>query len=146
MKRDMLRAAVFAVVVVGVAQALPFAQQNAGMRGPAHSIEGAWIGTATIPGLPPTPSMDTFTSNTATPGREGSFLCTIPPFRLPNPENPIGWLTSTPSAHGNWLRVGKSKYDYTAWRIMMDQDGVPVGQARFSGTITRLSDEEYLGR
>jgi hypothetical protein len=41
--------------------------------------------------------------------------------------------------------VGRNEYDYTAWRIMMDQDGVPVGQARFSGTIAPLSNEEYSG-
>ncbi len=104
--------------------------------GPVYSLEGAWYGMVTItsPVTINSPSLDTFTSNAQRHGIEGTFLCTIPPF--PN---------STASGHGNWVRIGTNTYAYTAVRTVFNPDGSLKGRAKFWGTITPISENEYTG-
>jgi hypothetical protein len=145
MKRKFWLIALAVVAAAGVTGAAPSRQDALADRGPAYSLEGAWFGTASIIGLPPMPTMDTFTSSAATPRVSGTFLCTIPPGPYPNPLDPSGWLSVTPSGQGNWKRVARNEYAFTAWRIVMDQTGAVVGTAKYWGVITPLSPNEYSG-
>jgi hypothetical protein len=129
---------VLAMAVAGASGSIAAAQEPAR----AFSIEGAWAGTATFDGYPPTPSMDTFTSNATTPRLEGTLLCTIPPGPY---QTPLGWFNMTSSAHGSWKRIGKNEYAFDAWRTLLDLTGTPVGRARFWGVITPVSETEYTG-
>lgn len=114
--------------------------------GPVYPLEGAWYGMVSINGLGSTPSLDTFTTNAQRHGVEGTFLCTIPVVStMPNPLNPNGWLSTTPSGHGNWVRIGTNKYAFTAVRTLFDQNGTLFGWVRFWGTITPISEDEYTG-
>jgi hypothetical protein len=99
----------------------------------------------------PVPSLDTFTSNAEKHGIEGSALCTIPAVgaaggKRPNPLNPNGWLSTTPSAHGNWARIATNKYAYTMVRTIFDENGRLFGWAKFWGTVTPVSANEYTGQ
>jgi hypothetical protein len=109
-------------------------------RGPEYSIEGAWYD------MPYPTGCDTFVSNAQRPGVEGTLLCSayaVP--KNPNPLNPNGWLSVTLEGHGNWVRIAKNRYAYTAMRPIVDQDGMPFGWAKFWGTITPISENEYTG-
>jgi len=132
--RRQLSLVVLAVVAVGGVGGIAAFGQD--WRETPPSIEGAWFGTASIVGVGVTPSMDTFTSNAVTPRLAGTFLCTIPQSFYPNPMDPAGWLTVTPSGHGNWQRTGKDQYSFTAMRVVMDQNGAVVGTATYWGVIT----------
>jgi len=133
------RVLALAVVSVAVATGIP---ASATLRppdpqetGPVYSVEGSWYGMTTFPALGPQPTFDTFMSNAQRPGREGTFLCTIPA------EIAGG---QTPSGHGNWVRIGTNSYAFTAVRIRMSGSTF-VGLARFWGTITAVSDDELTG-
>ncbi len=136
----MATAAAFLLALPAYSQ---FASQHQG--GPDYSMEGAWYGTATIPGVITTPTLDTFTADSQRPSARGTFLCTIPPAKVMNPVNPNGPLTTTASAHGNWVRIGKNKYAFTALRTIFDENGNLFGYSRNWGTITPISDDEYTG-
>ncbi len=131
----------------GTCLAEDFGSVFAALNGPTYSMEGAWHGTATVDGTDiVTPTLDTFTWDARRgPGIQGSFLCTIPPGKLPNPTNPEGLLTLTASGHGNWVRVGKNKYSFTAYRTIFDENGKLFGIQKNWGTITPVSDNEYTG-
>ena len=103
--------------------------------GPVYAVDGSWFGMTTFPTLGPQPTFDTFASNTQRPGREGTFLCTIP-------AQIAGGMT--PSGHGTWVRIGTNRYAFTAERIMMSGTTF-AGLARFWGTITAVSDDELTG-
>lgn len=129
-----------AVVSVAVAAGIPAsaARQPPDPQetGPVYSIEGAWYGMTTFPGvLGSQPTLDTFVSNARRPGFEGTFLCTVP-------AQIAGGLT--PAGHGNWVRIGTNRYAFTAVRIIMSGTTL-VGSARFWGTITAVSDDELTG-
>src|SRR5579871_6629431 len=112
-----------------------------------YSMEGAWYGAVTLTDLGLTiPTLDTFTSNALKPGMEGTFLCTVPAVtQYPNPGNPNGWTKQTSSGQGNWLRVGRNKYAFTAIRTIYDENGNLFGYAKNWGTITQISKNEYTG-
>ena len=131
-------------VLVTAGSGTSAAQQGgaAQQAGPSYSLEGAWFGMASITGFQPTPSLDTFTSNAQRKGNEGTFLCTIPTMQMPIPG---GVLTFTASGHGNWVRIAKNTYAFTAVRSIVDQAGMPFGWAKFWGTITAISEDEYSG-
>ena len=116
----------------------PLAPQE---TGPVYSIEGAWFGITTFPtpGLGPQPTLDTFVSDALRPGRDGTFLCTIPAVSAQ-----LGTLTLTPSGHGNWVRIGTNTYAFTAERIIMSGTAF-AGLGRFWGTITAVSHDELTG-
>ncbi len=105
--------------------------------GPVYSLEGAWYGITTFDGgmIPPTPTLDTFTSNARRPGVEGTFLCTIPAQMAGG---------QSPSGHGNWARVGTNTYAFTAVRAIVDGETF-VGWAKFWGIITPVSDDQLSG-
>jgi hypothetical protein len=142
MKRQLWVVVLAIVVFAGVTA---FASLGQDSRDAPLSIEGAWFGTASIAGVGETPSMDTFVSNAITPQVAGTFLCTIPSPFYPNPTNPTGWLTVTPSGHGTWRRTGRNEYSFTAMRVVMDQNGAVVGTASYWGVITPVSADEYSG-
>jgi hypothetical protein len=142
MRRQVWLVVLAIVVVAGVTAFASFGQDS---RGAPPSIEGAWFGTVSIVGVGDTPSMDTFVSNAITPQLAGTFLCTIPAAFYPNPMDPAGWLTVTPSGHGNWRWTGRNEYSFTAMRVVMNQNGVVVGTARYWGVITPVSADEYSG-
>jgi hypothetical protein len=135
---------VLALVVVSVlgaagitaSAALP-ASDRSQNGGPVYSLEGAWYGITEFPGtpIPPTPTMDTFTSNAQRPAVEGTFLCTIPA------EIAVG---QTPSGHGNWVRIARNTYAFTALRAWTNGGSI-LGWARFWGTITPTSDDHLTG-
>ncbi len=141
--KTLLTLAILAVLVA-VSICVSAAQET----GPVYSMEGAWYGIVAItsPTAMFTPSLDTFTSNSQRHGVEGTFLCTIPAAgKMPNPLNPNGWLSTTPSGHGNWVRIGTNKYAFTAARTVFDETGKLAGWAKYWGTVTPLSDNEYTG-
>ena len=113
----------------------------------AYSIEGAWHGMVTLPDLGISiPTLDTFTSNSQKSGLEGTFLCTVPAIaEYPNPKYPNGWTRQTAAGHGNWVRVDKNKYAFTAMRTIFDQNGDLFGYAKNWGTIVPISKDEYNG-
>jgi hypothetical protein len=101
-----------------VASAAPQADR-ALETGRVYSLEGAWYGTVTVTGRGPSASPDTFTSDAQKQGVRGTALCTIPAVgRLPDPSNPAGWLSVTPAAHGNLVRIGTNTYAYSMVRTM----------------------------
>ena len=109
----------------------------------SHSPEGAWFVTGVIPGIPhPVLWMDTYTSDANRPGVSGTVLCTLPVGKSPSP---MGLVSVTSTAHGNWIRIGKNKFAMTAWRIIMDANGAAVGTARFWGTLTVSEENEASG-
>lgn len=135
---------IFAILVLIVAAGIGASAVRA--DGPIYSMEGAWYGMVSINGLGSTPSLDTFSSNALREGYEGTFLCTIPAVtKMPNPLNPNGWLATTPSGHGNWVRIGKNLYAFTAVRTVFDEKGMLFGWAKFWGTVTPISRNEYTG-
>jgi hypothetical protein len=141
--------AVLAGIVTATIVGSAAVRQGSDATGPTYSLEGAWYGTVTIAGRGPTPSLDTFTSNAQKQGAEGSALCTIPiVVSLPHPLHPADpayWLGTTPSAHGNWVRIGTNTYAFSKVRTIYDQKGKLFGWARFWGTITPTSVDEYIG-
>jgi hypothetical protein len=98
-----------------------------------------------INGMAPTPTLDTFISNAQRHGVEGSFLCTIPVTgAMPSPFGP---LKVTPTGHGNWVRIAKNRYAFTAVRTIYTEagGGTFVGWAKFWGTVTPVSNKELTG-
>src|SRR5512134_2392715 len=78
-KGKVLALAVVSMLVAGGFAASAALQADTSQEtGPVYSLEGAWYGMTDIPGLPPTPTLDTFSSNAQRPGVEGTFLCNIP--------------------------------------------------------------------
>ena len=129
------------VVAVGVGTSLAQGPQR------VYSVEGAWYGVVTLTDLGVSvPTLDTFTSNPLKPGFEGSFLCTVPAVaQYPNPGNPNGWTRQTSPGQGNWVRIGRNKYAFTAVRTIYDENGNLFGRAKNWGTITQVSKDEYTG-
>ena len=109
---------------------------------PSYSLDGAWFGQATLPGSPPFPFMDIFTSDPNNPGQSGTVLCTL---QLPSGQSPMGQTSWTPSGQGNWVRVGKNKFAFTVSRIIMDANGRPVSRAKFWGTVTLQAPDTIAG-
>jgi hypothetical protein len=137
-----LKGKVLALAVVSMLVAGGFAASSALQAadpsqetGPVYSLEGAWYGMTNIVGLPPTPTLDTFTSNAQRSGVEGTFLCNIPAG--------VGGGAS-PSGHGNWVRIATNVYAYTAVRAIASGT-THVGWFKFWGTITAVSDNELTG-
>ncbi len=134
---------VLLAVVLAVGIHRTFAQQSARV----YSMDGAWYGVVSLTDLGISiPTLDTFTSNPLKPGLEGSFLCTVPAVtQYPNPGNPNGWTRQTSPGQGNWVRIGRNKYAFTAVRTIYDENGDLFGRARNWGTITQTSKDEYIG-
>lgn len=106
-------------------------------QGPTYALEGAWYGMTNIAGIPATPTLDTFVSNAQRRGVEGTFLCTIPATIAGQ---------QTPAGHGNWVRIGKNTYAFTAMRAI-HVPGNPdfIGWAKFWGTLTAVSEDQLTG-
>ena len=110
---------------------------------PSYSPDGAWFATATLVGLPrPFPFMDIYTSDATNQGRSGTVLCTLSVGKF---ASPMGLVSMTPTAHGNWIRTAKNTFAFTAWRILLDEDGRPVGTAKFWGTVTAGTPDGFTG-
>src|SRR5512135_2856440 len=101
----LLPIALFAILAVLVA-----AQQS----GPVYSVEGAWYDLGGG-------GLDTFVSNAQRPGVEGTFLCSVGAVaKVPHPSKPNVWLSVTLEGHGNWVRIDKNRFAFTAMRPIMD--------------------------
>ena len=110
---------------------------------PSYSLDGAWFGQATMPGVPhPVPFMDIFTSDPSNPGQSGTVLCTLQVAAI---QSPMGPVSLTPTGQGNWVRIDKNKFAFTVWRILMDANGRPVSRARFWGTRTVQANDTTSG-
>jgi hypothetical protein len=136
-KGKVLALTILSVLVAGAfaASSVLHATGKGQETGPVYSIEGAWYGTTTFASLGVVPTFDTFVSNAHRPSVEGTFLCTIPEGSA---------LGATPSAHGNWVRIGTNVYAYTALRAVTSGT-THVGWFKFWGTITAVSDNELTG-
>jgi len=110
---------------------------------PSYSLDGAWFGWATIEGLQPFPFMDIYSSDSGNPGRSGPVLCTLSTGVIPGPVGPL--VSGTQSAHGNWIRVAKNKFAFTAWKILLNEAGQPVGMAKFWGSVTAKASDTFTG-
>jgi hypothetical protein len=134
-KGRVLALAVASMLVAGGFAATSALQADTSQEtGPVYSLEGAWYGMTDIPGLPSTPTLDTFVSNAQRPGVEGTFLCNLP----------AGAGGATSSGHGNWVRIATNVYAYTAVRAITSGT-THVGWFKFWGTITAVSDNELTG-
>ena len=85
--------------------------------------------------------MDTYTSNSANPGRSGTVLCTLHPWKF----GPGLSLNSTESGQGSWIRIGKNQFAVTVRRIMVNADGMAVGTVKFQGIVTLITENEFSG-
>jgi hypothetical protein len=111
---------------------------------PEYSPEGAWFGSATMAGHPnPFPFMDVYTADSNNQGRSGTVLCTVATGKFPGPAGDL--VSATPSAHGNWVRIAPNRLAFTAWRILLDEAGRPVGTAKFWGTLTVETKDTFAG-
>jgi hypothetical protein len=120
--------------------ALPDVQDCRGEEERSYSPEGAWFCTAKIPGVPvPVPYMDIYTSDSEA---SGTVLCTLSVGKF---ASPMGIVSMTQAGHGNWIRTGKNQFAFTAWRIIIDADGRPVGTAKFWGALTATTHDETSG-
>lgn len=113
----------------------------------AYVPDGAWLATGTVGGTR-IPYMDTYISYVEANGTRGTVLCTLPLPRLNLPLGPDGaWISviGTQTAHGEWMRVSKNAFTFTAWRILLDPDGHAVGWARFWGTNQVDAPDHFSG-
>ena len=109
----------------------------------SYSPEGAWFCSVKFPGSPTAvPYMDLYTSDSNKPGVSGTVLCTLSVGSFPSP---MGLVSMTQAGHGNWIRIAKDKFAFTAWRIIVDTVGHPVGTAKFYGSVTVIAENEISG-
>ena len=135
-KGKVARIALVLAFVVGLTALAGLQAAGRGQEGgPVYSLEGAWYGVTTFGGIPPTPTLDTFTSNAQRHAVEGTFLCTIPAAMAGG---------QSPSGHGNWVRVGTNTFAFTAMRMMITEGGGYLW-AKFWGTITPDSADHLTG-
>jgi len=97
----------------------------------AYSPEGAWICSGEVSGIT-FHWMDIYTSDARRPGVSGTILCTLPVIGM------------TQSGHGSWIRIGKNEFAFTVLRLLLD-NGVPVGTAKFWGTVTIDAENHVSG-
>ena len=86
------------------------------------------------------PFMDTYASHQNLHGWSCTVVCTLAQGRVLLPLGPGGALisvTGTQTGQGNWMRVEKNLYAFTAWRILTDPDGKAAGWAQFWGRSDR---------
>ena len=111
---------------------------------PSYSPEGAWFAWARIVGRPnPFPFLDTYTSDANNQGRSGTVLCTLATRKFTGPTGTP--VSVTPSAQGNWVRIDKNQFAFTAWRILLDEEGRGVCAAKFWGTLTIQTNDTFTG-
>jgi hypothetical protein len=123
--------------------ALMDVQEGRGGEERSYSPEGAWFCTAKLPGVPvPVPYMDIYTSNSNGSEASGTVLCTLSVGKF---ASPMGVVSMTQAGHGNWIRIGKNRFAFTALRIITDANGRPVGTAKFWGTLTATAHDETSG-
>jgi hypothetical protein len=114
---------------------------------PTYPPEGTWLAFATA-GNVKRPFMDTYASLQNEHGSRGTVVCTLASGRILLPLGPQGALisvTTTQTGQGNWMRVQKNVYAFTAWRILTDPDGKGVGWVRFWGEIKPDAPDHFLG-
>ena len=112
-------------------------------EGRSYSPEGAWFCSVKFPGWPSgVPYMDIYTSDSNGPRVSGTVLCTLSVGKFPSP---MGMVSMTQAGHGNWIRLEKNTFAFTALRILLDADGHPVGTAKFWGTLTATAEDETSG-
>ena len=114
---------------------------------PAFPPEGSWLAFATQ-GSVKRPFMDTYASLQNEHGSRGTVVCTLASGRILLPLGPQGALisvTTTQTGQGNWMRVQKNVYAFTAWRILTDPDGKGVGWVKFWGEIRPDAPDHFLG-
>ncbi len=137
--KRMLQATIIVACTVLLVSALPADDDE-----PSYSLEGAWFGWATIEGLQqPFPFMDLYSADSNNPGRSGAVLCTLVTGPIPEPAG--GLVSGTPSSHGNWVRIAKNKFAFTAWKILLNEAGQPVGTAKFWGAVTAKASDTLTG-
>jgi hypothetical protein len=132
--------------------ALGLEASPAGAAPPVGSPEGTWVGTSVVtnpPGLPAFPSTDIYTASRRNPTMAGTVLCTIPGTgRFPIFVNgqPAYFVKTLPTGSGSWMRVGRNRFAFTVWRILLDADTeVVAGTAKHWGVVTLLSRNELSG-
>jgi hypothetical protein len=99
----------------------------------AYSPEGAWLVNGVVEGQPYI-WMDIYISDSKKPVVSGTVLCTLPA---------VSGIT--PTGHGNWVRIGKNTFAFTALRILIDPDGNPFGTAKFWGTVSVDAENDMSG-
>ena len=113
---------------------------------PNYLPDGTWLLFTTQD--PRRPYIDTYTSLQNQHGSRGTVVCTLAQGRRMLPLGPEGALisvTGTQTGQGNWTRVEKNVYAFTAWRILTDPDGKGVGWVQFWGKIKPDAPDHLLG-
>ena len=137
--RKILQALIGIFVFAGISLCASLSQDSER----SYSPEGAWFCSVKFPGSPtPVPYMDLYTSDSNKPGVSGTVLCTLSVGSFPSP---MGLVSMTQAGHGNWIRIAKDRFAFTAWRIIVDTLGHPVGTAKFYGSVTVIAENEIAG-
>jgi hypothetical protein len=93
--------------------------------------------------------MDTYAALQNEHSSKGTVICTLNfrvPFALPlGPDSTPISVTGTPTGQGNWARVEKNVYAFTAWRLLLGPNGSVVGWAKFWGTIRPDAPNHFFG-
>lgn len=116
----------------------------------SYTPEGAWFCYATLtslPGAPRLPFMDIYTPSSTGRADSGTVLCTLPPGKFPIYVNGqlSYYVSMVPAGHGNWVRTGKNKFAFTVGRILLDEKTKVAGTAKFWGTLTIETWNEFTG-
>jgi hypothetical protein len=145
------------VNIRGLSKLLPAALMLALMTGsvhagqdpePTYAPEGTWLAIGTLGPLE-IPFMDTYASLHNQHGLKGTVICTLNfgfPFLLPlGPNGTAISVIGTQTGQGNWVRVEKNVYAFTAWRMLLGPNGNVVGWAKFWGSIRPDAPDHFLG-
>jgi hypothetical protein len=112
---------------------------------PAYPVDGTWLASQVGVNRP---YMDTYTSSQNLNGVSGTLICTLPQGFVSLPLGPGGapiTVTGTQTGQGNWMRVQKNVYAFTAWRLLTGADGKAVGWIKFSGSVKPDAPDHFLG-
>jgi|WetSurSiteA1Bulk_404760.scaffolds.fasta_scaffold83370_1 hypothetical protein len=124
---------VLALVAIMLLAAIPLYASLGEGADSAYSPEGAWLVNGVVAGQLYI-WMDIYTSNSKNPAVSGTVLCTLPA---------VSGIT--PTGHGNWVRIGKNTFAFTALRILIDLNGNPFGTAKFWGTVSVDEENKMSG-
>ena len=115
---------------------------------PSYPPDGTWVAFGSLGGLK-IPFMDTYASLRNQHSLKGTVICTLNmrlPFQLPlAPDGTLISVIGTPTGQGNWTRVEKNVYAFTAWRILLGPNGNAVGWAKFWGSIRPDAEDHFFG-
>lgn len=137
------------ILTAAVVLALTTGSARAGQDSePTYAPDGTWLAVGTFGALK-LPFMDTYASLHEQHSVNGTVICTLNfrvPFLLPlGPDGAPISVIGTQTGQGNWTRLEKNVYAFTAWRILLGPNGNAVGWAKFWGSIRPDAPDHFVG-